>query len=148
VTEQLLQQQLESPSGTGRVEPRSDRQPHTPRHQRTGCQPANPILTGRSGPPGSAYGVHMERTTVEEIFDELRAQLPSVVIERIQVKWPADDDSVWFVRSDAPGSVQVDTCPGGYAPFLIEGGEPNQRRETSDVHEAVGLILDWLRDWQ
>ena len=88
----------------------------------------------------------MERTTVEAIFDELRAQLPSVVIERIRVKWPADDDNVWFISSDTPVSVQVDTYPGGHAPFLIEGGQPNQRRETSDVHEAVGLILDWLRE--
>ncbi len=48
MTEQLLQQQLESPSGTGRVEPRSNRQPHTPLDQRTGCQPTNPILTGSS----------------------------------------------------------------------------------------------------
>ena len=46
MTEQLLAQQLESPSGTGRVEPRSDHQPDSPRQQRTGCQPAQPILTG------------------------------------------------------------------------------------------------------
>ena len=46
MTEQLLAQQLESPSGTGRVEPRSDHQPDSPRQQATGCQPADPILTG------------------------------------------------------------------------------------------------------
>ena len=61
MTEQLLQQQLESPSGTGRVEPRSDRQPDSPRHQRMGCQPADPILTGRYGAvsltdPSGTYG--------------------------------------------------------------------------------------------
>jgi hypothetical protein len=49
VTEPLLLQQLESPSGTGRVEPRSDHQPVSPRQQRTGCQPAEPILTGSYG---------------------------------------------------------------------------------------------------
>jgi hypothetical protein len=49
VTEQLLPQQLESPSGTGRVEPRSRNQPVSYRHQPTGCQPAQPILTGSSG---------------------------------------------------------------------------------------------------
>ena len=40
MTEQLLVQQLESPSGTGRDEPRSKRQPDSPRPQRTGYQPA------------------------------------------------------------------------------------------------------------
>jgi len=48
VTEQLLAQQLESPSGTGRVEPRSDYQPDSPHQQATGYQQADPILTGRS----------------------------------------------------------------------------------------------------
>jgi hypothetical protein len=48
VTEQLLTQQLESPSGTGRAEPRSKNQPVSYPHQRTGYQPADPILTGSS----------------------------------------------------------------------------------------------------
>jgi len=43
VTESLLLQQLESPSGTGRVEPRKRTQPVSYRHQPTGCQPANPF---------------------------------------------------------------------------------------------------------
>ena len=43
MTEQLLTQQLESPSGTGRVEPRSKTQPVSYRHQQTGCQPAHPF---------------------------------------------------------------------------------------------------------
>ncbi len=46
MTEQLLLQQLESPSGTGRVEPRSNHQPDSPRQQATGSQQADPILTG------------------------------------------------------------------------------------------------------
>ncbi len=49
MTEQLLPQQLESPSGTGRVEPRSDHQPDSPHQQATGSQQADPILTGSSG---------------------------------------------------------------------------------------------------
>ena len=43
MTEQLLAQQLESPSETGRVEPRSDRQLHITRHQQTGCHQQNPF---------------------------------------------------------------------------------------------------------
>lgn len=43
MTEQLLTQQLESPSGTGRAEPRSKTQPVSYRHQRTGHQSADPF---------------------------------------------------------------------------------------------------------
>ena len=48
MTEPLLSQQLESPSGTGRVEPRVS-QRDSPHHQRTGYQQTcTPILTGKS----------------------------------------------------------------------------------------------------
>ena len=67
MTEQLLAQLLESPSGTGRVEPRGEHQPDSRHDQRTGCQPADPFslaalarLAGtrrpdrrRSGAPGA-----------------------------------------------------------------------------------------------
>jgi hypothetical protein len=55
VTEQLLTQQLESPSGTGRVEPRSETQPVSYRHQRAGCSSADPFslaVLARSVPGG------------------------------------------------------------------------------------------------
>ena len=51
MTEQLLTQQLESPSGTGRDEPRSP-QPAPPPIYRNGMLTLDkPILTGHSGRP-------------------------------------------------------------------------------------------------
>jgi hypothetical protein len=74
------------------------------------------------------------------VFAELRRQRPSISIERLRVTYPADDDNLWFGTAE----VQIECHPGGRAPFLVEGKEPKQRRETASVEDAVGLILSWL----
>ena len=78
------------------------------------------------------------------MFAELRRRLPSVRIERLTVKYPADDDNLWFINADAEKEVQIESHPNGMAPFLIEGDSPNQRRETYELHDAVDTILAWL----
>ena len=49
MTEQLLEQQLESPSGTGRVEPRSQIRLAEPANNQRDASTSTTILTGRSG---------------------------------------------------------------------------------------------------
>jgi hypothetical protein len=72
------------------------------------------------------------------------ARLPTIRIERLKVKHPADDDNVWFIKTDGRFEVQLDSDPDGKPPFLIEGDLPDQRRETAKVEEATNLILNWL----
>ncbi|MDQ3641346.1 MAG: hypothetical protein M3450_07760, partial [Actinomycetota bacterium] len=82
--------------------------------------------------------------SVETVFALLRQCLPSVSIVRLAVKYPADDDNLWFIRADGRREVQIGSHPGGRPPFLIEGDLPDQRHETSEVAEAVDSIVAWL----
>jgi hypothetical protein len=82
--------------------------------------------------------------TIERLFDELRARLPDVEIERVKVKWPADDDNLWYIRSGGDSEVQIGCRPEGRGPFLIEGDDPRQRVEAAHADEAVDAILEWL----
>jgi len=82
---------------------------------------------------------------IDQVLDELRVRLPGVRIERLQPKWPADDNNLWFIGSGRPPEVQIGSHPGGLAPFLIEGDGESERCETSDVAEAVDAIVRWLR---
>jgi hypothetical protein len=80
--------------------------------------------------------------SLDGVLDELRRRVPRLVVERLVVSHPADDDNVFFIGDqDGRARVQVDTWPGGQPPFLIEDTE---RAETGDPREAVGLICAGL----
>ncbi|TML93615.1 MAG: hypothetical protein E6G06_01320 [Actinobacteria bacterium] len=70
--------------------------------------------------------------------------MPDVQVERLKVKWPADDDNLWFIRSGGGPEVQIECSLEGRAPFLIEGDDPGHRTQTHDVDEAVNTIVQWL----
>ena len=40
--------------------------------------------------------------------------------------------------------MQIETHPGGRPPYLIESTGHNQRMSTSDVQDAIDVILAWL----
>ncbi len=92
---------------------------------------------GRPWGPGDLAG-----GPVDEVLARVRTVVPGLVVERLQVTHPADDDNVYFL-GDEHGfdRVQVDTGPGGRPPFLIEAEE---RFETSDVAEAAAIVSSWL----
>jgi hypothetical protein len=79
---------------------------------------------------------------VDQVFAQVRRVVPRLVVERLQVMHPGDDDNVYFLGDEhGLDRVQVDTCPGGRPPFLIEAGE---RFETSDAAEAAAAVASWL----
>jgi hypothetical protein len=84
---------------------------------------------------------------LDDVFDQLRERVPGLVVERLEVTHPADDDNVYFIGSQDQADciqadcIQVDTPPGGRPPFLIENGG---RHQTTDTVEAVTIIENWL----
>ena len=85
---------------------------------------------------------HRTGGPLHEVLDAVRAQVPWLVIQRLTVTHPADDDNVYFLGdAEDYNRVQVDTSPSGQPPFLIEG---TQRLETSDKAEAIATIVTWL----
>ena len=79
---------------------------------------------------------------LDEVLDRLRAQIPDLIVERLQQLHPGDDDNVYFL-GDRSGldRVQIDTAPGGHPPFLIAA---DQTVETSDSARATDLIRSLL----
>jgi translation elongation factor P/translation initiation factor 5A len=100
------------------------------------------MIEGMRGRPWT----NIDRTggPIDEVFSQLREQVPGVIIERLEVTHPADDDNVYFIGDQHQfDRVQVDTYPDGQPSFLIEN-ENGLRHETTDTTEAVTLIRDWL----
>ncbi len=91
---------------------------------------------------------------IAAVLSAVRQADPSLRIDRLQVTHPADDDNLWLfsegsAREVAKGEsieVQIATHQGGQPPFLIESSGYDQRLTTSDVGEAVAVILTWLAD--
>jgi hypothetical protein len=77
---------------------------------------------------------------------------PQLRIERFGATHPGEDDSLWsFSEGSAVEvaqrqaiEVQIETHPGGRPPFLIESTGHDERVTTSDVGEAIKVILEWL----
>jgi hypothetical protein len=92
---------------------------------------------GRPWGPGDLTG-----GPVDEVLARVRAVVPGLVVERLHVAHPADDDNVYFLGDERGlDRVQVDTGGGGRPPFLIEA---EGQFETSDVAEAVAVVSSWL----
>jgi hypothetical protein len=80
---------------------------------------------------------------IDDVFAELRRLRPGLIIERLAVNRPNDDDNVWFIRTSPEGSVvQVDTFPNGYGPYLLESDD--ERIEVVDAIDAVAVLKRWL----
>jgi hypothetical protein len=79
---------------------------------------------------------------LDQILDELRAQIPALVVERLHQLHAGDDDNVYFLGTGTDlDRVQVETASGGQPPFLIEA---DQRLETADPVHATTTIHAWL----
>jgi uncharacterized protein (DUF433 family) len=101
---------------------------------------SRPPFRGRPwGPADRAGGV------LDAVLDELRVQVPDVVIERYDPWNKTEDDNLYFVGdSTAYELVLINTNSSGGGPLLIESDyDP---LTTEDVEEAVAYIRQCLAD--
>lgn len=76
---------------------------------------------------------------LDVVLQRVRASVPDLVVERLVVMHPNDDDNVYLL-GNATGRdlVQVDTYPDGQPTFFIEAAD---RAETADVTTAAAMIV-------
>ena len=84
---------------------------------------------------------------IDDLLDALRTQIPGLIVGRLEVTHPGDDDNVYFIGDDfGEDFVQIDTHENGDPPFFIEAnGRFDERFDTSDVSEASATVLAWLQ---
>ena len=97
----------------------------------------DPVMRGRPWTGADRTG-----GPVDEVFDQLRRHIPGLVVERLEVTHPTDDDNVYFIGDEhGLDRIQLDTGPGGQPLFYIENGD---RYQTSEAAEAATIIRSWL----
>jgi hypothetical protein len=80
---------------------------------------------------------------LDEVLQLVRRAVPDLLVERLVVSRPGDDDNVYFLgRALGGDQVQIDTASRGQPPFLLEAAV---RAETSDARQAADMVVRVLR---
>jgi hypothetical protein len=83
---------------------------------------------------------------LRQIIDGVQSALPDVEWEQLPVKWPADDDGLWFFwrKGRRCDEVQIEWS-SGTCPFLIETNRDAERRWGFTPAETIETIVALLR---
>jgi hypothetical protein len=82
---------------------------------------------------------------LEEVIRRVQERLPSMNWQQLTVRWPADDDGLWFFwLPGLPGEVQIESSYG-VCPFLVESDKHDERLTASSPEETADIIIRWLQ---
>jgi hypothetical protein len=78
---------------------------------------------------------------IDLIIERLRAEIPGVHVEQLQVEHSgADDDGLWFIKvPDRREEIQLES-PYGMCPFIIESDFNHEMLHARSVEEALATI--------
>lgn len=90
-----------------------------------------------------AEGETLDRD-IDAVIRQVRQRMPEARVARLRVKWPADDDNLWWFS--LPGVKQDIQIEGAACPFLLETEEQccGLALKAATVAEATGMIVDYL----
>lgn len=86
-----------------------------------------------------------QQRDIHVIIQRVTQEMPDVEVKQLQVKWPADDDNLWwFDLPETKASIQIE---GACCPFLIETDLQSckQALKALTVDEAVTIIVNYLQ---
>ena len=98
-----------------------------------------PGMGGRSWGVGDLTG-----GPLDEVLRLVRVEVPDLVVERLVMPYPGDDDNVYFLeRAAVPARVvQIDTHEDGKPTFYLEAED---RAESDDAAAAAGMVVHALK---
>lgn len=79
---------------------------------------------------------------IDEILRQVKIRHPAVQIAQLQVKFPADDDGLWFFQVRGI-EIQLESS-SGWCPFVLESDAHARRRDIRSVEEAVRAVEEEL----
>ena len=82
--------------------------------------------------------------TIDRVIDAIRSTLPGARIEQLKVKFPSDDDGLWYVNhpnSDVEVNIESST---GELPFLIENSGNGARVTANSLDDTVAAVATAL----
>lgn len=85
------------------------------------------------------------RRDIDEIIEKVTLRFPNVKVWQIEVKYPTDDDGIWyFWLPENSDDLQIENS-WGQCPFIIETNRNAQARHGDTVVEVVSIICEHLK---
>jgi hypothetical protein len=86
------------------------------------------------------------RRDIDAIIELVRENYPNVCVQQLKVKFPADDDGIWyFWNPENPNDeIQVENS-FGQCPFIIETNRDATAVGGKTIEEVVSIICEHLR---
>jgi hypothetical protein len=82
---------------------------------------------------------------LEEVIRRVQERLANMSWQQLTVRWPADDDGLWFFwLAGQPGEVQIESS-NSVCPFLVETDKHDERLTASSPEETADTIIKWLQ---
>jgi hypothetical protein len=80
---------------------------------------------------------------IDLIIQKVKERFPEVEVEQLKVKFPADDDGVWYFYLPKANWVQIESSYG-MCPFIVETHRQNclDARKANTVDEVVKMIVE------
>lgn len=80
---------------------------------------------------------------LRQVIDGVESALPDVAWKQLTVKWPADDDGLWFFSRQGR-QVQIESS-SGMCPFVIESDQDAERRSGLTPAETIVTVVSLLQ---
>lgn len=84
---------------------------------------------------------------IDQIIEGVKKRLPTVQIEQLRVKSPADDDGLWWFRLiGVKKDIQIES-PKGMCPFIVEHDDMTSTSDAEIAHtidDVVDKVLAYL----
>ncbi|HSU26534.1 MAG TPA: hypothetical protein VLI65_11165 [Pyrinomonadaceae bacterium] len=87
-----------------------------------------------------------DRRDIDTIIESVRENYPNVCVQQLKVKFPADDDGIWyFWDSEYPeDEIQIENS-FGQCPFVVETNRNATAVRGETVEQVVSIICGHLR---
>jgi hypothetical protein len=86
------------------------------------------------------------RRDVDTIIELVREKYPKVCFQQLGVKFPADDNGIWFFWNPENPSdeIQIENS-FGQCPFLVETNQGANAAQGETVEQVVSMICEHLQ---
>lgn len=83
---------------------------------------------------------------IDKITELVKQSFPSANVEQLKVKFPADDDGIWYfwlpdIKDD---DIQVENSYG-QCPFILETNRSSEAKHGESIEKTVSIICEHLR---